>query len=293
MSSHRFEVARVAESNPKNSPAHPSELIPLVHIENEIPPPPPLPASICSKNGKDSNRSPSKLFSTILQRKFLDTRRRATIAAAMTSMGNKIKQSSSANMIHQIDSTSTIPNSINQAKFVIGNEGEESDAYSTIQSNNYDSSSSRANKFLQELRSKRRELLEKAKNISIDQRIALRRREILRVQDIFDVHFELNDDENNFSLPESNLFTEESQEKIRNDIYNELNRQREKQCHKYHQHLLLGRLLLVFMTSLLVLMSLTLIYVVIDLYDRANYLDAKLPESEFISMIHDKKTNLY
>jgi hypothetical protein len=44
------------------------------------------------------------------------------------------------------------------------------------------------------------------------------------------------------------------------------------------------------MTSLIAFMSFTLIYVVLDLYDRAHYLDMKLPENEFIPMIYDKTT---
>jgi len=290
MTTRRFEVTSVCESNCNNSPPQPVEIISLVHIENEIPPPPPLPASISSVNEKNSTRISSKLSYPILTRKSLEPRRCSTIAATISSITKQINKSSSVDII---DKTSTHPNSTNKTNFIIGNETEEVDAYSTVQSNNYDTNSSRiTNKFLQELRLKRRELHEKAKNISIDQRIALRRRQnqrtILRAQDIFDVHFESNDDEDNLPLSESNLFTEESQEKIRSDIYNELNRQRKKQFHKYHQHLLLGRALLMLMTSLLAFMSFTLIYVVLDLYNRANYLDIKLPENEFIPMISDK-----
>jgi hypothetical protein len=291
MSAHRFEVTPVPEPNRNNSQVQPSEIIPLIHIENEIPPPPPLPASISSTNKKDTSRTSSKLFSAILQRKPLDTRRRATVAAALSTVNNQIKKSSSIDILNKPDST-------NRTHLVTGNELEDSDVYSTTQSNNYDTNPLRiTNKFLQEIRLKRRELREKSKNISIDQRIALHRRakqrNILRAQDIFDVHFELNDDENDLPLSQSNFFTEESQEKIRNDIYKELNRQRIKQYHKHHRHLFLGRSLLMFMIALLAFMSLTLIYVVVDLYDRANYLDAKLPENEFIPMIYDKKANYY
>ena len=163
-----------------------------------------------------------------------------------------------------------------------------------MQSNVYETNSIRpTNKFLQELRSKRRELQEKSKNVSIDQRIAFHRRQhprrIVRAQDIFAVHFELND-EDDYPIPltEENLFTEESQEKIRNDIFAELNRQQIKQYYKQHRHLLFARALLLLMTALFAFMSFTLVYVVSDLYDRGRYLDTKLPENEYISMIYDQ-----
>ena len=72
---------------------------------------------------------------------------------------------------------------------------------------------------------------------------------------------------------QSNLFNEDTQEKIRNDIFNELDRQRKKQFHKQHRHLVLGRALLMFITSLLAFMSITLIYVVIHLLDKVKYFD--------------------
>jgi hypothetical protein len=295
MPTRRFEVTPVPEPNRNNPSGQQPEIIPLVHIENEIPPPPPLPTSIISTNGKNSNRSPTKLFSSMLPRKSFDTRRRATMAAAMASAGNQLRKSSSADMIHKTEPTLILPN---QTNTINENEGDESDVYSTTQSNNYDTNSSRVpNKFLQELRLKRRELLGKAKNISIDQRIAIHhranQRSVVRAQDIFDVHFEAVDDEDNIPIKDINLFTEESQAKIRNDIYHELDRQRTKLYHKHHRHLLLGRSLLAFMTLLLTLMSFTLIYVVIDLYDRAKHLDAKLPENEFIPMTYDKPPKFY
>lgn len=281
MSSRRFEVTRVPEPTRSNPPIQQSEIIPLVHIENEIPPPPPLPISISSTNNEKS----SKFLNIFLQRKIFDTRRRATIAAAVASAGQQFKRSSSVDIITTNEFKVT---SIDE------NEVEDSDVYSTTQSNNYDTTSSRtANKFLQELRLKRREIREKAKNFSIDQRIASNRRKIIRAQDIFAVHFELNEDETDIPLDDPNLFTEESQEKIRNDIFTELNRQRKKQHHKHYRHLLLGRALLMIMTSLFLFMSLTLIYVVTDLYNRATNLDAKLPENEFISMAHDIPPSYY
>jgi hypothetical protein len=293
MSTHRFEVTRVSEPNLNNPPDQPSEITPFVSIEHEIPPPPPpLPASMISTNAKNSNRIRSKTLSSMLLRKSLDPRRRASTAAAMASTGNQLRKISSADVICKQDPVVILSNPVKE------NEIDESDVYSTTQSNNNDTNHSRIpNKFLQELRSKRRELLGKAKNISIDQRIDFYRREnqrsLMRAQDIFDVHFESVDEEDNIPFKDMNIFTEESQEKIRKDIYNVLDNQRKKQYHKRHRHLLLGRSLLIFMTLLLTLMSFTLICVMIDVYDRAKHLDVKLPENEFIPMIFDKKTNLY
>jgi hypothetical protein len=303
MAARRFEVTFVPEPIRNDSSSQPSEIIPLVHIENEIPPPPPLlPASLSSAKEKNNpNRLSSRLFSSILQRKSLDTRRRATLAAAVASFSNQIKRRSLAvGAVCENESTSTPPRSSSQTNFPIDTENDEADVYSTTQSNNYNTNPLRiTNTFLQELRLKRRELHEKSKNIAIDLRIDRHRqqnqRRILRAQDIFDVHFHLNDDDDNddnLLLSETNMFTEESQEKIRNEIYNELNRQQKKQNLKHHRHLLLGRALLMLMTSVLAFMSITLIYVVIDLYNRADSLDAKLPENEFISMTHDKTKNL-
>jgi hypothetical protein len=298
MAARRFEVTYVPDPIRNDSSSQPSEIIPLVHIENEIsplppPPPPLLPASLSlAKEKTNPNRLSSRLFSAILQRRSLDTRRRATLAAAVASFSNQIKRRSLAvETVYENESTSTPPS---QANFPIDTENDEADVYSTTQSNNYNTNPLRlTNTFLQELRLKRRELHEKSKNIAIEVRIDRHRRQILRAQDIFDVHFHLNDDDDdNLLLSEQNMFTEESQEKIRNEIYNELNRQQKKQNRKHHRHLLLGRSLLMLMTSVLAFMSITLIYVVIDLYHRANSLDAKLPENEFISMIYDKATNL-
>ncbi|CAF2409845.1 unnamed protein product [Rotaria sp. Silwood2] len=299
MASHRFEVTVVPEPNRNVSSIERSEIIPLIHIENEIPTPPPLPAALPSVYEKNKNRTSSRFFNTILLRKSLDIRRRATIAAAVGSISDQLKKSSSVDAIHKTESKSTPPSATSQIDLIIAPEVEESDTYSTVQSNNYDTNPLRiTNKFLQELRAKRRELHEKSKNIAIDQRIDLNRRRkqrtIVRAQDIFDVHFQLNnDDDDELPLLEPNIFTEESQEKIRNDIYNELNRQRVKQYDKQKRHLILGQSLLLFMTSLLAFMSLTLIYVVFDLYNRANHSDAKIPENKFISMINDKATNFY
>jgi len=137
--------------------------------------------------------------------------------------------------------------------------------------------------------------VKKSRNLNIDQRIELNRfqhgRVIKRAQDIFDVHFELNDDDddnNNNNNMQYHLFNEDTQEKIRNNIFYELDRQRMRQFHKQHRQLILGRALLMFITSLLMFMGITLIYFVIHLYDRANYLDTKLDDNEFISMIYDE-----
>ena len=235
-----------------------TEQIPLIHFEHEIPPPPPpLPASMAKK-----------LF---------DVRRRATIAAAMN---QPVKKSRSMGIIHS-NGTSHLSH-------------DDSDVDSSQSSDGLPVRTT--NKFLEEIRLKRQELIAKAKNISIDQRIAFHRRQRTRnpcAKDLFNIHFEIDDDEENISTKESHLFTEESQEKIRGDIFKELDRQRRKQYHKYHRHLLLGRALLVGITLLLIFMSLTLIYVVFDLYDRANFLDTKLPENQFVSILSDKSNIVY
>lgn len=274
MSTRRVNVEIASELNRNHSlpsiATENTERIPLVQIEHEIPSPPPLPASISDINKKQmtSNRS-------------FDMRRRATIAAAAKA---SIRKTSSIGIINQTDST-------------IVSCHDDSDIDSIHQSN----SSRTTNKFLQELRLKRRELKAKAKNFTIDQRIAFNRREQQRTrpraQDIFDVHFECadgdDDIEENLLKTNVHLFTEESQEKIRDDIFQELDRQRKKQFHKYHRHLLFGRTLLVLTTLFLIFMSLVLVFVVIDLYDRAQSLNSKLPDNEFVSIDLDKSIKGY
>lgn len=73
------------------------------------------------------------------------------------------------------------------------------------------------------------------------------------------------------------VFNEDTQEKIRNNIFDELDRQQMKQFHKtQHRQLVFGRALLMFITSILIFMGVTLVYVVIDLYDRATNLRIKI-----------------
>ena len=291
MATHRFEVTRVPEvSDEHNSPP---ELIPLMRIENEVPQAPPLPTTIQTANEK----STTTRLNSFLKRRSLDPRRRATIAAAFASLGNQIRRSTSAETIHDKNATSTQALPSSQTTCSLPKANEDYDVYSTTQSNNYDSNPpSITNKFLQELRSKRRELREKSKNISIDLRIdfnrRLHQRPVLRAQDIFAVHFQSHDDDDDHYLfAEPNIFTEESQEKIRNDIYQELNRQQIKQYRKQNRHLLVGRSLLVLMTAVLIIMGLSLICVVVDTYERAKYPDAKFPEKDFIPMIFARTTN--
>ncbi|CAF3232279.1 unnamed protein product [Rotaria socialis] len=295
METRRFEITPVVESNHETSAMQQTEMVPLINIENEIPRP--LSTYIASNDGKNKNRTGSRLFSKILQQRYSDIRRRATVAAADDFSSDQITKSSSADIIHQTDSKSTLSLPSRYTNAAIDQQVEEINTYSTIQSNNYDTNPLNVtNKFLQELRLKRRELRNKAKNISIDQRIAFNRRQnqrvIVRAQDIFDVHFETQD-EDDTPILESTIFTEEYQEKIRGDIFNELNRQRMKEYRKNQRHLLLGRSLLMFMTVLFLFMSLTLIYVVFDLFGRITYLNAKIPENIFISMTYDQRINLY
>jgi hypothetical protein len=265
MTTRRFEITPVFQ---------PSEIVPLINIKNDIPAPPPLPTSLTLTNEK--TKSSPRLFHNLLHR---------------------VKTSSTSTDLPRKADTLSLPtfHAHSTANFNVNKETEEADSvHSTIHSNTFDTNSLHiTNKFLHELRLKRRELHEKARNLSIDERIALNRvrysRDLTRAQDIFDVHFVLNDDEN--SSMQCNIFNEDAQEKIRNNIFHELDRQRRKQFHRQHRQLVLGRALLMLITSLFAFMSITLIYVVIDLYNRANYFDTKLGDKEFLSMIYDNKTD--
>lgn len=290
----RFDVKLVPEPNRTNSLDELSETKPLVRIENEITPLPTISVSMYEKN---KSRVSSRFLKTILQKKSIDIHRRATTTAALFSSDSQLKKTSSADSISKLESKPPISCPSSRMNVGTGLEVDEPDVYSTTQSNHYDTNPiSITNKFLQELRLKRRELRAKSKNMPIDQRIAFNRRNnqrvILRAQDIFDVHFELPDDDN-FAVLEPNLFTEEYQEKVRNEIFNELTRQRVKQYDKQSRQLLLGRGLFMFMTLLLIVMGLALIFVVIRLYTQADHSDARLPDDKFIPMIHDKTKNLY
>jgi hypothetical protein len=262
MTTRRFVVTPVSEHNRDQQLSQPSELIPLINIENDIPFPPPLPPPFTLVN--EINKPSTRLFNSFLHR---------------------LKpNSSSVDIIAQDELP--IPH--------LGGETDELDPdYLTTHSNTFDTNSLRlTNKFLHELRLKRREFHDKAKNLSIDQRIALYRRQadrdLIRAQDIFDVHFESNDNDN----IQDDFFNEDLQEKIRSNIFHELDRQRIKQYHKQHRQLVLGRALLMFITSLLAFMSITLVYVVLDLYSRAKNLDTKLSDNEFMPMINDKTTDI-
>jgi len=273
---HRFKVIPVKELNHDKISFQPSEIIPLINIENDIPSPPPVPSSFTLIN--ETKKSSPRLFNSFKQR----------LKTSSSTIDLRYKNDTSLSRIH---SKSTTNLNVNK-------EPEEPDSYnSTIHSNNtLDTNSLRlTNKFLHELRSKHRELRNKKHDLSIDQRLALNRyhryhQDTTRAQDIFDIHFELYDDDDDNI--QNNLADEDFQEKIRNDIFHELDRQRMKQFHKQHRQLVLGRALLLFITSLLAFMSITLIYVVIHLYDRAKYVDTKLPDTEFISMIYDTATNI-
>lgn len=259
MTTNRFEIVPVNEYNQ-------DEIFPLIDKDNSIPNPPSLPSSLTLINEK--NKSSPRLFNSVFKHK------KTCVSSAEFSRKHEtlpIIYSKSATNLH------------------VNKENDEPDdsVQSTIQSNTLDTNSfGLTNKFLHELRTKRRELRAKSRNLSIDQRIALNRYQynenILRAQDIFDVHFELDDDNDNIKY---NVFTEDAQEKIRKNIFHELDRQRMKQYHKQYRQLVLGRALLMFITSLLLFMSITLVYVVIELYDRANSLDIKIPDIEFIPMI--------
>ena len=268
MASNRFQVTLVSERPRERVVPHVPETIPLIHVEAEVPSPPPMPVSFTSIN--ETNKTSSGLLNSFMHR-------------------FKSNMNSSS-MIPTMDTPLVpVPYAISNATLPVSIEIEKPDSYySTTNSNIFDTMSLPfTNEFLHELRTKRRELREKARNLPIDQRIALNRqqndREIIRAQDIFAVHFEMNDNEN---LP-TNIFTEDAQEKIRNSIFDELDRQRMKKYHKQHRQLILGRALLIFITSLIMFMGITLIYVVIDLFERAKLAESNLPESQFISIAFD------
>ena len=273
MTTNRFNVTMVPEQHhEEHVPSDPPEIIPLLQLEKGIPPPPPLSLSFASIN--ETNRAPPRLFNSFLHR--FKT------------------HSASVDFLSKADRASIfIPQSASVTNLAVGSDTVKPDAYySTVHSNTFDTDSLHlTNKFLHELRSKRRELHEKANNLSIDQRIERNRlqhkRHVMRAQDIFAVHFAMNENEDKLS----DIFSEAAQEKIRSNIFDELDRQRRKQYNKQHRHLILGRALLMLITSFLLLMSITLVYVVIDLYDRAKYADASFPESEFRSIFNDMATD--
>jgi len=275
MTTHRFEITPVNEFNRDKISFQPSEIVQLINRDNDIPSPPPLPTSLTLIN--ETNQSSPRLFNKFLRR---------------------IRRSSSTiDFVRKNDTSSLSPiHSHSTTNLTVNKEPEEADSvHSTIHSNTMDTNSlPLTNKFLHELRLKRRELHDKARHLSIDQRIALNRFKydgnITPAQDIFDVHFALNDDDANNNM-QYNIFNEDAQEKIRSNIFHELDRQRTKQFHKQHRQLIFGRALLMFITSLLIFMSITLIYVVIDLYNRANDLDIKLVDDEFLPVIYDNTTD--
>jgi len=275
MTTHRFEITPINELNRDKISSQSPEMIPLINQENDIPIPPPLPISLTLINEK--TKSSPRLFNSLLHR---------------------VKTSSSTADLMRKNNTSSlqIKHSVSTTNLTVNKEIDDTDSvHSTIHSNTFDTNSLHlTNKFLHELRLKCRELHDKSRNLSIDERIALNRfqyeRDIKPAQDIFDVHFELNDDNNNNM--QNDIFNEDAQEKIRNNIFYELDRQRMKQFHKQHRQLIVGRALLIFITSLLAFMSITLIYVVIDLYNRANYLDPQVVDNEFLSMIYDDKNDI-
>ncbi|CAF1293170.1 unnamed protein product [Adineta ricciae] len=268
MTTHRFKVTSVKELNRDKLASPPSELLPLIKVPNDILTTP----SLTSVN--ETTRPPIKLFNSVIE---------------------KLKSSSSTlDFMRRADSSSLpVRNANSVTNLATGAESEGGDScYSTVHSNTLDTNSLRLpNKFLQELRSKRREIREKSKNMSIDERIALNRcqndQEILRAQDIFDIHFELNENEN---LP-ANVFNEDSQEEIRNKIFHELDRQRRRQFHKQRRQQVLGRALLMLITSILLFMGVTLVYVVVNLYDHIGDVEKTFLNIEFVSIINDKTTD--
>lgn len=268
----RFEVRSVDEQNRDKISLHPSEIIPLINVPNEIP----------------SSLPFVPHFTTI------NETTKTTIEPSDHFLKSSNRNSSTDDLTQSVRSSLPTVNSTTVIGATKNGKIEDIDSnYSTMNSNNYDTNSFRfTDKFLYELRLKRRELRDKTKNIPIEQRIALsfydHAQNRLRAQDIFDVHFELNDIDD----IQENVFNENSQETIRKNIFNELDRQRTKQYNKQYRQLLFGRTLLIVFISLLAFMSITLVYVVIDLYDRAKYLDIAIPDNKFVSMIYDKTKDI-
>lgn len=267
----RFEVTLVNDFNRDKISSQPSEMIPLINIENDIPSPPKLPSSFTLVN--ETNKPPIRIVNNFIQR---------------------LKTSSSSRNFMQKNETS-INHSHSSTNLTVNKDSDEADSCnSTIHS--LDANSLHLNnKFLHELRLKRRELHEKGRHLSIDQRIALNRfkydRHIKPAQDIFDVNFASNDDDNNPNM-QYDIFNEHAQEQIRKNIFNELDRQRFKQLHKQHRQLVLGRALLMFVTSIILFMSITLIYVVIEFYHRANDLNLMSVDDEFVPVIYDDTADI-
>jgi hypothetical protein len=263
----------VKDFNRDNVSSQPSEMIPLINIESSTPSPSPLPLSLPQQFMliNETNKPPVRIVNSSIHR---------------------LKTSSSSSDLMQMNETSSLPtiHSNSSANLNVNRDTDEPDScYSTIHT--LDTNSLRVtNKFLHELRLKRRELHEKGRHLSIDQRIALNRFKynsgLKRAQDIFDVHFASEDDDDN-SNTSYDILNENAQDQIRKKIFYELDRQRLRQFHKQHRQLVVGRALLMLITSVILFMSITLVYVVIDLYHRANNLDNANEEIEFIPMIYD------
>lgn len=265
----RFEVTPVNEINRDKKPVHPSEIIPLINVSNEIP----------------SSHSSHPLFTTINE-----TTQPSTYLYNRFLIELKKHLSPTAIIQNLIPPSQSSIHSNNNANENLNNKIDETDSnYSTIQSTVNDTNSLRVtDKFLYELRLKRRELNEKTKGLPIEQRIALNRYQNyprrMRAQDIFDIHFELEDDDKD----NNQFLNQDLQETIRNNIFDELDHQRFKKYYKQYRQLIFGRILLMIFTCVFLFMSITLVYVVGDLYDRAKYLDLNLPDNKFLPMSYDK-----
>src|SRR5690348_11671646 len=66
MTTHRFQVIPVDESNHDKILIEPTETVPLINIENNIPSPPPVPPSLTLIN--ETNKSSPRLFNSFKQR---------------------------------------------------------------------------------------------------------------------------------------------------------------------------------------------------------------------------------
>ncbi|CAF1129773.1 unnamed protein product [Didymodactylos carnosus] len=322
----RFEILPVSEITEQSSITMPIDT--SVDIVNENPilsPPPPaplLPPSIPSSSSLRTRRTLN--LSTYLKKKSLYNSRKFSTVASFDLPDLKTYYPVDEPLLHKpllclnslsvVDSKET--NNVVDTKQSLPSDdtdllsmsATEYDPYATTHSSQtQDDTCKITNKFLNELRRKGRELRERRNNMPIDQRILQHKSHQLRAQDIFDVHFGIDDygtkevtwgwnidpsDEYNQQIKTPHiydynlnnivkvplLYDEKVQQQIKADIYDELNRQRNKTLYKQHRHIFVGRVLFILVSSFFGFMAFTLIYVVSSLYNRADY--AKLPDNE-------------
>ncbi|CAF4479825.1 unnamed protein product, partial [Didymodactylos carnosus] len=234
-----FEITPVNEIT-----AQPSTTVTInttVDIVNEIPshPPPPLAPPLPPSSLRTKRLSAN--FGTFLKKKTFYNRRRCSAANDTNVLDSKLsmplsessllkKSLQRSNSLSILDSKET--NDIIDGKKSTADDdfgvnypstsGLEYDPYSTTHSSQTQGGNSKTtNKFLNELRRKGRELREKRKDMSIEQRILQHKTHHLRAQDIFDVHFGVDDYDNNHVTWGWNICSsDEDDEQIIADVNN-------------------------------------------------------------------------